>query len=813
MEKIKVEKQIKNLGTVRFLPVLPLKNLAALPKSIIPVVVGRDVSIKAVEFAAKKNKEIFVSTQKSEKKEKPQLNDLYTVGTRATILQIARMPNGTFKILVEGICRARVLREDVSQGNDFIGAQIQDFLVEPLLDTAENQALWRHLFSLFKSYVALNDKISSEVLTMFKDFSDLDYLVDTIAVQLPLDLAQRQEILEIDDLKQRALHVIILVEKEIEVLNAEKRIKKRVQGQIEKNQKDYYLNEQMRAIQKELGRQDYQQEIDKLRKESKKVGLSDEALEKVESELKRLEQMQPTSPEAAVSRNYIDWLLNLPWSKLTKDSIALEAAEKILNSTHAAMKKPKERIIEFLAAKKFAGSKLKKTPIICLSGPPGVGKTSLAMSIAESLGRKLVRISLGGMRDEAEIRGHRRTYIGALPGKIVQAMKKAGVLNPVIVLDEVDKMAMDFRGDPASALLEVLDPEQNNAFSDYFLEIDYDLSKVMFITTANVVDNIPFPLLDRMEVIELSGYTLEEKIKIVGEFLLPKLLKEYALKESQIEISQKLLVKVVEEYTKEAGVRQLERVFAKILRKAIQELLKDKKLKVVEITDKKVEDWLGAPRFKLPDRKNLAHVGRVTGLAWTEVGGDILDIEVMILKGKGALTLTGQLGEVMQESAQAAMSYIRSRAKDLGLKEDFYSELDIHIHVPEGAIPKDGPSAGITIATAITSALTKIEVDKNVAMTGEITLQGRVLPVGGLKEKLLAAARLGIKKVIVSKENLDDIKEFEKELKGQLEVVYVENVDEVLKHSFTVSPFKKTRKKSTTKKKAAVKNKTARKAK
>lgn len=801
MEQINKKNKTNEKSLVKFLPVLPLKNLVTLPKSIIPVIVGRDISIKAVEFAAKNNKEIFVSAQKSVNVKKPTAKDIYKIGTRATILQIARMPNGTFKILIEGICRSKILNVESNSGG-FIAVQAKDLIVEPLADKPKNQAVWRYLFELFKEYVKVSDKISNEVLAMFRGLNDLDYLADTIAVQLPLDFNQRQDILEIIDLEDRAFHLSVLLEKEIEVLDTEKKIKKRVQGQIEKNQKDYYLNEQMRAIQRELGRQDNQQEIDSLREKSKKLNLSKEALDKVDTELKRLEQMQPTSPEAAVSRNYVDWILSLPWKKETKDRVALKTAEKILNSSHAGMKKAKERIIEFLAAKKFAGDNLKKSPIICLAGPPGVGKTSLAMSVAESLGRKLVRISLGGMRDEAEIRGHRRTYIGAMPGKIIQAMKKAGVLNPVIVLDEIDKMAMDFRGDPASSLLEVLDPEQNNTFSDYFLEVDYDLSKVMFITTANVIDNVPYPLLDRMEIIELNGYTLEEKFKIAKDFLLPKLIKQYALSKKQFVISDKILLKVVEEYTKEAGVRQLERVLAKLIRKGIQTLLKDKKIKKIEVTFAKITLWLGFEKYKLPDRTKLGNIGRVTGLAWTEVGGDVLDIEVMILKGKGALTLTGQLGEVMQESAQAAMSYIRSRAEDLGLKDDFYSDLDVHIHVPEGAIPKDGPSAGITIAAAISSALTKIPIDKHVAMTGEITLQGRVLPVGGLKEKLLAATRLNIKKVIVSKENEDDIKEFEKELNGKLEIVYVENLDEVLEHSFSTSPFKnkKVKKKSIKKK-------------
>ncbi|KKP24817.1 MAG: Lon protease [candidate division TM6 bacterium GW2011_GWF2_28_16] len=783
--------QVKDLE-LKFLPVLPLKNMVALPKSIVPVVVGRDISIKAVEFAAKNNKEVFVSAQRSESVETPMVSDLFDVGTRAIILQIARMPNNTFKILIEGICRAQIQAEQ--PGDGFLGVLVKDIDAGIIQDSAKNNALWRTLYEDFKEYISLNEKISPDLLALFKGPQDLDYLTDTIAVQLPLNFLQRQDVLNLIDLEERAIHLSVLLKKEIEVLLTAQKIKKRVQRQIDKNQKDYYLNEQMRAIQRELGKNDFQQEIDALRKQLKKTKISKEAYEKVESELKRLESMTPTSPEAAVSRNYVDWLLNLPWENTTSDNVTIEEAEKLLDNSHAGMKKPKERIIEFLAAKKFAGNELKRSPIICLAGPPGVGKTSLALSIAQALGRKLVRISLGGMRDEAEIRGHRRTYIGAMPGKIIQAMKKAEVLNPVIVLDEIDKMAMDFRGDPASALLEVLDPEQNHAFSDYFLEVDYDLSNVMFITTANVVDNVPYPLLDRMEIIGLNGYTSAEKLKIAQDFLVPKLLKEHALKPEQFIVCEKILSRVIEEYTKEAGVRQLERVIAKLVRKAIQSLLKDKNLKIINITDENISSWLGRAKFKEPDRSKLKDIGRVTGLAWTEVGGDVLDIEVVTLKGKGALTLTGQLGEVMQESAQAAMTYIRSRAKDLGLKPDFYSELDIHIHVPEGAIPKDGPSAGITIGTAIASALTGISVVKAIAMTGEITLQGRVLPVGGLKEKLLAASRLGIKKVIVSKENEDDIKEFEKELNGSLEIFYAENMDEVLKNSFMQDPFEKAKK-------------------
>jgi ATP-dependent Lon protease len=775
------------------LSVLPLKNVIALPRGIIPVIVGREFSIKAVEEALKNKKEIFVTTQKKTGAEKPKAADLYQIGVRANILQVARMPNGSLKILIEGIIRARIV--EVIDEEEFISVFSQDLVSIPIEANAESKSLWRNLYSLFKEYVSYNEKVPSDLLSIFKGSRDLDFLTDSIAIQLPLSSQDRQELLETLDLRQRAIRLSAMLKEEVEILKADKSIRKRIQSQVEKHQKDFYLNEQMRAIQRELGRGDYQQEIEALRLRAKKAKLSKEAREKVESECKRLEQMQPTSPEAAVSRNYVEWLISVPWSKQTKDSVSMDKAEKILNESHAGMKKPKERILEFLATKKFAGSKLKRSPIICLVGPPGTGKTSLALSVAKSLGRELVRISLGGMRDEAEIRGHRRTYIGAMPGKIIQAMKKAGAKNPVIVLDEVDKMSMDFRGDPASALLEVLDPEQNKAFSDYFMEIDYDLSKVMFITTANVVDGIPYPLLDRMEMISLSGYTEKEKLEIARDFLLPRLLKEHALDKNQIEISDKVLQVLIEFYTKEAGVRQLEQILSKILRKAIQALQKKSKTstkdKKIVITEKKLESFLGCPKYRRSDKKFEKEVGLATGLAWTEVGGDILDIEVAVLGGKGSLSLTGQLGEVMQESAQAALSYIRSRAKELGLKENFYAQKDIHVHIPEGAIPKDGPSAGITIAVALISALTRCAVKPKVAMTGEVTLRGRVLAVGGLKEKLLAATRYGFESVIVPKECLPDIKEFEKELDKKLKIIYVENMDEVLKEVFVKAPKKK----------------------
>ncbi len=774
------------LGEPVLLPVLPLKNLVALPKSIIPVVVGREVSIKAIDAAMRTNKEIFVTTQKSIDTENPTLNDVFSVGTRAVIVQVARMPNGTLKILIEGISRSQVVTEEHVDG--YLAVTAQDIVPVPLDNSADNVALWRNLYELFTEYVNLNEKLAQDVLSLFHGLDDIDHLCDTIAVQMHLDFLDRQELLEMADLKKRAMKLAIILQKEIEILKAEKSIRKRVQSQVEKHQKDYYLTEQLRAIQRELGREDYQQEINDIRKKAKKLKLSAEAMEKVEAELKRLEQMQPTSPEASVSRNYVDWILSIPWANSSKDSVSMEDAEKILSKSHAGMKKAKERVIEFIATKKFAGEQLKRSPIICLAGPPGVGKTSLAQSIADALERPLVRISLGGVRDEAEIRGHRRTYIGAMPGKIIQALKKSKVTNPVMLLDEIDKMAMDFRGDPASALLEVLDPEQNKNFSDHFLEIDYDLSKIMFVTTANVIDNVPYPLLDRMEIISLSGYNDQEKLEIAKSFLIPKLFKEHHLKPAQFVIPDALLAELIEEYTKEAGVRQLERLISKLMRKAILHILKNKKNTKVTLTKDLAEQWLGAAFFRKDERDPKNVVGVTTGLAWTEVGGDVMDVEVTIMKGKGALTLTGQLGEVMQESVQAALSYVRSRAKDFGLKETFYSDVDIHVHVPEGGIPKDGPSAGITMCVALTSALTGVPVKRDVAMTGEVTLRGRVLQIGGLKEKLLAAARLGIKKAIVPKANAKDVKEFEHELDKSLEVVYVDSMDQVLHHALVGDP-------------------------
>jgi ATP-dependent Lon protease len=764
------------------IPVLPLKNVVAWPRSIRPVAVGRDISIQAIEAALRDNREVFVTAQQSMDIEDPTLKDLYMTGTRATIVRVERFPNGVMKILIEGIVRARVLKPLDAVG--YLAVEAEDIETPKDLKETQEKALWRSLFAYFKEYVELSEKLSAEVFDLFKGPNDLDYLTDTLAAQLSFDLEDQQEILEIADVKERAIRLSQMLKAEIEILKTEKNIRKRVQTQIEKHQRDYYLNEQMRAIQRELGRDDQQKEIDQLRDKARLAKMTDEAAEKVEIECKRLEQMQFSSPEAAVSRNYIETLIALPWHKETKDRVSLPQAIKILDNSHSGMGKVKERILEFIAAKKFAGDKLKKSPVLCLAGPPGVGKTSLARSIADALGRTFVRISLGGMRDEAEIRGHRRTYIGAMPGKIIQALRKAKVINPVILLDEVDKMSMDFRGDPASALLEVLDPEQNKSFSDYFLEVGFDVSQVMFILTANMLDSIPGPLLDRMDVVSLTGYTEVEKLSIAQKFLVPKLLKEYAVTPKSLEITTDALKRLVGDYTKEAGVRQLDRMIAQIIRKSLAKFLEDKPPKKIKIAPESLDALLGAPRFRRDSLLRHNGIGVATGLAWTEVGGDVLEIEVTVLKGKGNLTITGQLGDVMQESVQAALSYIRSRAKELGIKPNFYSESDIHIHVPEGAIPKDGPSAGITMVVALASALANIPVRSTVAMTGEVTLRGRVLAVGGLKEKLLAATRFGFTTVIVPKENEVDIKEFEKELDASLTVVYADHMDTVLATAF-----------------------------
>lgn len=774
-----------------FLPLLPLKNVVILPKSIIPIIVGRQSSIHAVEYALKHNRTIFITAQTNAAVENPTEQDVFHYGTKSTILQVMRMPNDALKILAEGISRAKILKSEPING--FMGVWCEDLPTTNMDKTVEIEAIWRQLQTVYNAYAKINDKAPADLTVTAKNTHDMDYIADTIAVHitnLPFD--ERQQILETPDLKDRMLKLCAMIRKEIEIIQTEQRIRGRVQTQVEKSQREYYLTEQMKAIQKELGREDQSAELDAIRAKVKSLGLPEEAHEKVEKELRRLEQMPPLSSEAVVSRNYVDWLISIPWKKVSKDTIGLTQAETILDQNHAGLKKAKERIIEFLAAKKFSQN-LERSPIICLVGPPGVGKTSLGQSIATSLGRTFVRISLGGIRDEAEIRGHRRTYIGALPGKIIQAMRKAGTTNPVILLDEIDKMSRDIHGDPAAALLEVLDPEQNKSFTDHFLDLEYDLSKVMFIATANMLEGIPYPLFDRLEIINLSGYTDDEKLVISKKFLIPKNLKEYGLTEQQFIISDELLRFIINNYTKEAGVRQLERVITKLMRKTIQALLQDKKIKSITIDEKNIKNWLGHPTFRKTSLSTKREkVGIATGLAWTELGGDVLEIETTVINGKGGLTLTGQLGDVMQESAHAALSYIRSRAHELGLKSSFYTTKDIHIHIPEGATPKDGPSAGITMCTALVSALTNNPTRPDLVMTGEITLQGRVLGVGGLKEKLLAAKQHEFKSVIVPQENFDDIQEVLKDtdLEG-LTINYASNMDEVLKKAFVHDPFDK----------------------
>ena len=786
-----IEAEISQVDEREFLGLLPLKNVVILPKSIIPVIVGRSSSIKAVEKALKDNKELFVTTQKNPNTEKPTVKDVFEFGTRSKILQVMRMPNKALKILVEGISRARIVES--KKVNSHIAVYCEDIQTNTKEDVIEIEALWRALRGLYKSYSKLNEKAPPGLDVLTKDPEEISSLADIIAVNISnLTIQERQDLLETVEIVERLKKLNAFLKKEIDVLRMAQRIRGQVQTQVEKSQREYYLTEQIKAIQKELGREDQSTELNQIREKVKSIKLTQEAKEKVEKELKRLEQMPPLSSEAVVSRHYIDWLISLPWSKTSKDRISLSQAEKILNKSHAGLKRAKERIIEFIAAKKFSKN-LQRSPIICLVGPPGVGKTSLGQSIATSLGREFARISLGGIRDEAEIRGHRRTYIGALPGKIIQAMKKAKTVNPVILLDEIDKLSRDVHGDPAAALLEVLDPEQNHTFVDHFLDVEYDLSKVMFITTANMAEGIPYALYDRMEIIYLSGYTEPEKKEIARKFLIPKNLKEYDLTSKQFNIPDEQLSLVVNEYTKEAGVRQLERILTKLMRKAIQEMLKEPTKKSVKVTSELLKKWLGYPKYtKTSLDKGKDRIGLSTGLAWTEVGGDILEIETTVIPGKGSLTITGQIGEVMRESAHAALSYIRSRAKELGLKNSFYSDCDIHIHVPEGAIPKDGPSAGITMCTSLISALTKKNILENLAMTGEITLRGRVLAIGGVKEKLLAAKQHNMKTVILPEENKNDIEEVKKEINFEpLKLILVKTMDDVIVSAFAKDTFKK----------------------
>lgn len=762
---------------LKTVPLLPLRDIIVFPYMVVPLFVGREKSIAALEEAMNSEKDILLAAQINAKTNDPKAEDIYRVGTLGTIIQLLRLPDGTVKVLVEGRRRARIHRY---LPNDAFFLVESEEIYEGRDVTVEAEALMRSVKTTFETYVKLNKRIPPEMLASVAVIDDPARLADTIVAHLTLKLPDKQKILELESPVERLERLFELMQGEIEILQVEKKIRGRVKKQMEKTQKEYYLNEQMQAIQKELGESDeFKSENQELEEKIKSKKMSAEATKKVKKEFKKLKLMSPMSAEATVVRNYIDWLLSLPWYDVTKDKIDLNEAEEVLDEDHYGLKPVKERILEYLAVQILV-EKL-KGPILCFVGPPGVGKTSLAKSIARAIGRKFVRCSLGGVRDEAEIRGHRRTYIGALPGKVIQSLKKAGSNNPVFLLDEIDKMSTDFRGDPSSALLEVLDPEQNNTFNDHYLDLDYDLSKVMFITTANTLYSIPLPLQDRMEVIRLPGYTEEEKLNIAKKYLLPKEMEAHGLTDKNIEVPEASIRTVVRRYTKEAGVRNLEREMATICRKVAKEIATKGRDKKVRVTAKTLEKFLGVPKYRFGLAEEKDEVGLVNGLAWTEFGGELLTTEVTVMPGKGKLIVTGKLGDVMQESAQAAMSFVRSRAMRLGFEKDFYQRIDIHIHVPEGAIPKDGPSAGITMATALISALTRIPVKKDVAMTGEITLRGKVLPIGGLKEKMLAAHRGGIRNIIIPKENEKDLKDIPKKILSNLKVYPVESTDEVLK--------------------------------
>ena len=755
-------------------PMLPLRDVVVFPHMVIPLFVGREKSIKALDHAMESGKQIFLAAQHDAADDDPSPEHIYEVGTVANILQLLKLPDGTVKVLVEGTARAAIVRYVQSEETFEVDAvEIND----ELIDEREAEVLIRTVVTEFEQYVKLNQKIPPEVLTSLSGIEEPGRLADTIAAHLTLRNEEKQKILEYASSRERLEHILGIMESEIDLLQVEKRIRGRVKKQMEKSQREYYLNEQMKAIQNELGEmEDAPNEMDELQKKVEEAGMSKEALEKAESELKKLRMMSPMSAEATVVRNYIDWLVQVPWKKRTRVSKDLAKAESILEGDHYGLEKVKERILEYLAVQQ----RIKKIrgPILCLVGPPGVGKTSLGESIARATHRKFVRISLGGMRDEAEIRGHRRTYIGSLPGKILQNMAKAGSKNPLFMLDEVDKMSMDFRGDPSSALLEVLDPEQNNKFGDHYLEVDYDLSEVMFVATANTL-NIPSPLQDRMEIIRISGYTEDEKLNIATRYLVEKQKRNNGLNDEEIVFRKSALVDIVRYYTREAGVRSLEREIAKICRKVAKELLLNEIERTVTVTSRSVRKYLGVRQFRYGKAEDENRVGQVTGLAWTEVGGELLTIEAAVMPGKGKQSYTGKLGDVMQESIQAAMTVVRTRSRQYGIPLGFYQKQDVHIHVPEGATPKDGPSAGIGMCTAVLSAITSIPVRSDLAMTGEITLRGEVLPVGGLKEKLLAAQRGGVKFVLIPHENEKDLAEIPNNVKAGLEIKPVRWIDEV----------------------------------
>jgi ATP-dependent Lon protease len=765
------------------MPVLPLRDVVVYPHMVIPLFVGREKSIVALDLAMKADKRILLVAQKQADVDDPKAEDLYRVGTVATILQLLKLPDGTVKVLVEGVDRASI--EKLTEG-EFFSAEVTALPDVERYEEREMDVLTRSVITQFEQYVKLNKKVPPEILTSLAGIEQAGRLADTVAAHMSLKLSEKQRVLEIPDVRKRLEHMLAVIEGEMDVLQIEKRIRGRVKQQMEKSQREYYLNEQMKAIQKELGElDDAPNEIGELEKRIKAAGMPKEAREKANSELAKLKLMSPMSAEATVVRNYIDWLVKSPWKKRSKVHLDITAAEKVLEADHYGLEKVKERIVEYLAVQQRV--KNLRGPILCLVGPPGVGKTSLGQSVARATNRKFVRMSLGGVRDEAEIRGHRRTYIGSMPGKIIQNLAKCGVRNPLFLLDEIDKMSTDFRGDPSSALLEVLDPEQNSTFNDHYLEVDFDLSEVMFVCTANSL-NIPAPLLDRMEVIRLPGYTEDEKSNIARRYLLPKQVKQNGLKPDELVVADVAIQDMIRYYTREAGVRNLERELSKIGRKAVKQLLLAPAEKTVTVDSKNLDKYLGVRRFRYGKAEESNRIGQVTGLAWTEVGGELLTIEAAVVAGKGKLTHTGQLGEVMQESIQAAMTVVRSRSAMLGLDVDFYQKADVHIHVPEGATPKDGPSAGVGMCTSLISALTKIPVRSDVAMTGEITLRGEVLPIGGLKEKLLAAHRGGITTVLIPDENTKDLAEIPDNIKEKLDIRSVKWIDEVLQVALTHMP-------------------------
>ena len=779
----KIFKEGDHQGERIILPLLPLRDIVVFPHMVAPLFVGRPKSVGALSDAMNKDKNVFLATQKKAGIDNPNEADISRVGTIGKVLQLLRLPDGTVKALVEGQRRGRITR--FLPEEEFFKVEIES-VIETDLPSTEGAALIRSVIKGFEEYAELNKNISKDLLTSVNAIEDPSKLADTVAAHFSFKIEDKQRLLDTAVLSDRLSYLLNLIQMEIDIHRMDQRIKSRVKEQMEKTQKNYYLNEQMRAIKKEMGAEDDPaDDLNELEEKINEKKMSEEATEKAKAELKKLKLMTPMSAEATVVRNYIDWLISLPWYDRSEIETDLNNAENILDEDHYGLDKPKERIVEYLAVQALV-QKI-RGPLLCFVGPPGVGKTSLAKSVARATGRKYVRLSLGGVRDEAEIRGHRRTYIGAMPGKIIQSLKKVGVNNPVFCLDEVDKMSMDFRGDPSAALLEVLDPEQNFSFNDHYLDVDYDLSDILFITTANTLPDIPLPLQDRMEIIRLPGYTEYEKYNIAKGFLVPKQIKANGLEGKDVAFTRNSIYIIIQRYTREAGVRNLEREIASICRKIAKEIVKNGGKGVHKITAKTVQKMLGPPRFRQSQIEEKDQIGLVTGLAWTQVGGELLSVETAIMPGKGKLTVTGKLGDVMQESAQAAVSYVRSRADKLQLEEEFYKKYDIHIHIPEGAIPKDGPSAGISMCTSIVSALTRRPVFKDLAMTGEITLRGRVLPIGGLKEKILAAHRGGIRKVVIPKENEKDLKDIPKNVLKQIEVALVEHMDEVLTHSIVLN--------------------------